>query len=136
MELTCTGRGIHVTDEMRASATRKLARVERLEARATRLEVEIIVEKNPRRAHLKRLEAALHTPRKTFRAHGEDTEFESALDELVARLERQVRDHHEKRRTKVLSGARSVSKGNALESAHESDARADTSDDAGLRGEA
>src|SRR5262245_64622112 len=63
MELTCTGRGIHVTEEMRASATRKLARVERFEARATRLEVEIIVEKNPRRAHLKRLEAALHTPR-------------------------------------------------------------------------
>ena len=128
MEVTCTGRGIHVTEEMRASATRKLSRVERLEARATRLEVEVIVEKNPRRAHLKRLEAALHTPRRIFRAHGEDTEFESALDEVVARLERQVRDHHEKRRTKVLAGARSVGKGNALESAHGSDAPADTSE--------
>ena len=105
MELTCTGRGIHVTEEMRASATRKLARVERLVARATRLEVEIIVEKNPRRAHLKRLEAALHTPRRIFRAHGEDTEFESALDEVEVRFllqdhlepaaeERMVVNHH------------------------------------------
>ena len=126
MELTCTGRGIHVTDEMRESAVRKLSRVERLEARATRLEVEIIVEKNPRLAHLKRLEATLHTPRKTYRAHGEDPKFENALDDVVERLERQVRDHHEKRRTKVLSGARSVAKGNALESAHESEAPADT----------
>ncbi|HEV8564890.1 MAG TPA: ribosome-associated translation inhibitor RaiA [Actinomycetota bacterium] len=128
MELTCTGRGVHVTDEMRESAVRKLSRVERLEARATRLEVEIIVEKNPRLAHLKRLEAALYTPRKTYRAHGQDPEFENALDEVVERLERQVRDHHEKRRTKVLSGARSVAKGNALESAHESEAPADTSE--------
>ena len=128
MELTCTGRGIHVTDEMRESAERKLSRVERLETRATRLEVEVIVEKNPRLAHMKRLEATLHTPRKTYRAHGEDPGFENALDELVKRLERQVRDHHEKRRTKVLSGARSVAKGNTLESPHASDARADTSE--------
>jgi ribosomal subunit interface protein len=128
MELTCTGRGIRVTDEMRESATHKLSRVERLEARATRLEIEIIVEKNPRLAHLKRLEAALHTPRKVYRAHGEDPEFENALDEVLKRLERQVRDHHEKRRTKVLAGARSVAKGNTLESAHESEAPADTSE--------
>ena len=128
MELTCTGRGIHVTDEMHASAERKLSRVGRLETRATRLEVMVIVEKNPRLAHLKRLEAALHTPRKTYRAHGESPEFENALDELVERLERQVRDHREKRRTKVLSGARSVANRNGLESAHPEGASADTSE--------
>jgi ribosomal subunit interface protein len=128
MEVTCTGRGVHVTDDMRESAVRKLSRVERLEARATRLEVEIIVEKNPRLAHLKRVEATLRTPRKTYRAHGEDPDFDNALDAVVERLERQVRDHHEKRRTKVLSGARSVAKGNALESAHQGEAPADTSE--------
>jgi putative sigma-54 modulation protein len=128
MEVTCTGHGIQVTDEMRESAIRKVSRLERMEGRATRLEVQIIVEKNPRLAHLKRLEATLHTPRKTYRAHGQDAEFENALDEVVGRLERQVRDHHEKRRTKVLSSARSVPKGNPLESAHERDAPADTSE--------
>ena len=126
MELTCTGRGIHVTEEMRASTDRKFSRIGRMEPRATRLEVEIIVEKNPRLAHMKRLEAALHTPRKTFRAHAEDAGFDNALDELVKRLERQVRDHHEKRRAKVLSGARSVAKGNGLDSAHANPAPADT----------
>src|SRR6185295_10023785 len=100
MELTCTGRGIHVTDEMRLTAQRKLSRIERLETRAVRLDVEVIVEKNPRLAHLKRLEAALVTPRRTFRAHAEDPEFGSALDALVERLERQVRDHHERRRAR------------------------------------
>jgi ribosomal subunit interface protein len=128
MELTCTGRGIHVTDEMRRAAERKLSRVERLETRAVRLDVEVIVEKNPRRAHLKRLEAALVTPRRTYRAHAEDPEFDSALDAVVERLERQVRDHHERRRARVLSGARSVTNRDGLESAHPNEASADTSE--------
>jgi ribosomal subunit interface protein len=128
VEIVCTGRGIHVTDEMRRSAERKLARVERLEARATRLDVEIIVEKNPRLAHLKRLEAALVAPRKTYRAHAEDPEFENALDLVVQRLERQVRDHRGKRRSRVLAGARSVMNRDGLESAHPNEASADTSE--------
>jgi len=128
MELTCTGRGIHVTDEMRRAAERKLSRVERLETRAVRLDVEVIVEKNPRRAHLKRLEAALVTPRRTYRAHAEDPEFDSALDAVAERLERQVRDHHERRRARVLSGARSVTNRDGLQSAHPNEASADTSE--------
>jgi putative sigma-54 modulation protein len=128
MELTCTGRGIHVTDDMRRAAEHKLGRVERLEPRAVRLDVEIVVEKNPRLAHMKRLEAALLTPRKTYRAHAEDAEFDNALDVLAQRLERQVRDHREKRRTKVLAGARSVTKRNGLESPHPNEASADTSE--------
>ncbi|MBI3647545.1 MAG: ribosome-associated translation inhibitor RaiA [Actinobacteria bacterium] len=127
MELTCTGRGVRVTDVMRRSAERKLARLDRLEQRVTRLDVEVIVEKNPRLAHMKRLEAALVTPRKTYRAHAEDPGFENALDLLVERLERQVRDHHEKRRAKVLSGARSVTNRNELESTNPEGSSADTS---------
>ncbi len=134
MEFTCTGRGIRVTDDMRRSAEHKLSRLERLERRSTRIEVEVIVEKNPRLAHLKRIEATLVVPRKTFRAHAEDPEFESALDALVRRLERQVRDHHERRRARVLSGARSVGKGNGLESAHAGPTGADTSEKAGEPG--
>ena len=128
VELTCTGRGIHVTEKMRESAWHKLGRLERLEPRTMRIEVEIIVEKNPRLAHLKRVEGALATPRKTYRAHGEAPEFDTAMDQLVDRLERQIRDHNDKRRTRVLDGARSVAKGNDLESAHAEPAAADTSE--------
>jgi ribosomal subunit interface protein len=127
MELTCTGRGIHITDDMRRTAERKLGKIERLDARAVRLDVEVVVEKNPRLAHLKRLEASLVTPRKTYRAHAEDPEFGNALDMVVQRLERQIRDHREKRRTQVLSGARSATK-KGLESAHPDEASADTSE--------
>jgi ribosomal subunit interface protein len=127
MELTCTGRGIRITDEMRRAAEHKLGRVERLETRAIRLDVEFVVEKNPRLAHMKRLEAALVTPRKTYRAHAEAPEFDNALDVLMHRLERQVRDHREKRRAKVLSGARSVTN-KGLESTHPNEASADTSE--------
>jgi ribosomal subunit interface protein len=127
MELTCTGRGIHITDDMRRAAEHKLGRVQRLETRAVRLDVEVVVEKNPRLAHMKRLEAALVTPRKTYRAHAEDPEFDTALDVLTHRLERQVRDHREKRRARVLSGARSVTN-KGLESAHPNEASADTSE--------
>ncbi len=128
MEIACTGRGIHVTDEMRKSVERKLSRLERLEPRITRIEVEIIVQKNPRLAHMKRLEAALVVPRKNFRAHAEDPEFENAIDQLVERLERQVRDYHERRRARVLAGARSIANRNSLESAHASPTAADTSE--------
>jgi ribosomal subunit interface protein len=127
MELTCTGRGIHVTEEMRRSAEHKLGRVERLEPRSVRLDVEVVVEKNPRLAHMKRLEASLVTPRKTYRAHAEDPEFANALDVLARRLERQVRDHREKRRTRVLSGARSATE-KGLDSIHPNEASADTSE--------
>ena len=90
MELTCTGRGIHITDDMRRAAEHKLGRVQRLETRAVRLDVEVVVEKNPRLAHMKRLEATLVTPRKTYRAHAEDLELDNfrSVDALVRLIER------------------------------------------------
>ena len=129
MELSCTGRGLHVTDDMRESAEHKLARLTRLEPRATRIELEFILEKNPRRAHLMRLEAAIDTPRKTFRAHAEGPDHAKALDLLAERLERQLRDHHEKRRARLLAGARSAANKLGLESPHAGPSDADTSEE-------
>jgi ribosomal subunit interface protein len=134
MDLTCTGRGIHLTDAMRDTAAHKLAKLDRLEPRISRVEVEIIVEKNPRLAHLTRLEASLRIPRKTFLAHAEGPDLDDALDQLVERLERQIRDHHGRRRARILHGARSAGKGIGLESAHAEPADADTSWEAGSEG--
>ena len=122
MELTFTGRGLQVTDEMREAATHKLGRLQRLEPRAVRLDLEIINEHHPRPDALKRIDAKLHTPRKTFRARAEASEVPAALDDVVERLERQLRDHHGKRRT-LLHRRRA-----GLESAHPSAAPADTSE--------
>jgi ribosomal subunit interface protein len=119
MDLTYTGRGLQVTDEMRAAASHKLGRLERLEPRATRLDLKIVNEHHPAPDALKRIEASLHTPRKTFRAKAEASDVPTALDDVVERLERQLRDHHGKRRAAHRVG---------IESAHPSPAPADTSE--------
>ncbi len=105
MDLELKGRGARITERIREVAEHKLARLERLEPRVTRLEIEIIHERNPRLAGAHRVEAAFETPRKTYRAVAGASDVESALDVVVEKLERQIRDHREKRRTKLLTGA-------------------------------
>lgn len=117
MELTYTGRGLQVTEEMRISAQRKLGRLERLEPRTTRIDLEIINEHHPKVDGLKRVEASLKIPRKTFLAHAEASDVPTALDDVAAKLERQLRDHHGKKRARHHRG---------LESAHLSPGTADT----------
>ena len=117
MELTYTGRGLTVTDEIRETAQHKLARLARLEPRTTRIDLEFISEHHPKPDGMKRVEAALSIPRKTFRAHAEAGDVPSALDDVAEKLERQLRDHHGKRRSGYHRG---------LESAHLSPEAADT----------
>ncbi len=119
MELTYTGRGVSVTEEIRRTAQRKLAPLERLEPRTTRIDLEFIAEHHPKPDGMKRVEAALSIPRKTFRAKAEAGDVPSALDDIVDKLERQLRDHHGKRRSRFHRG---------LESAHLSPEAADTSE--------
>jgi ribosomal subunit interface protein len=108
MDMFVKGRGTRITDHVRTAAERKLARLERMEPRVTRVEIEVISEKNPRLGGQKRVEAALATPRKTFRAHAEANDVDSALDRLAEKLERQLRDHHTKKRTRLVTGASRV----------------------------
>jgi ribosomal subunit interface protein len=111
MEFAFKGRGIRVTDEIREAAEHKLRRLARMEPRATLLEIEITAEHNPRLRGTHRVEGVLRIPRKTFRAQGEAPDVPTALDQLAERLERQVRDHHSRRRARP-------GRGNGLESAH------------------
>jgi ribosomal subunit interface protein len=95
MDLVYKGRGVRLTPKDRSVAEHKLARLGRIQPRATRIEIEVIADRNDHH-DVKRLEAALQIPRKTFRAKAEGPDVEIALDRLLERLERQVRDHHEK----------------------------------------
>ena len=99
-----------MTDEVRDTAEHKVASLARLEPRATRIDLEFIAEHHPRSEGTTRVEAALHIPRRTFRAEAEAGDIPTALDRVVDRLERQVRDHHGRRKKRLA-------KGNALESA-------------------
>jgi ribosomal subunit interface protein len=104
MEFVLIGRGEGVA-RLRQVTEHKLGRLERIEPRITRLEVEVISEKNPRRGGIHRVEAVAAAPRKSYRAHAEAKDVESALDAVAERLERQIRDHHERRRARRNAGA-------------------------------
>lgn len=105
MELVLKGRGARVVQRLRKVTEHKLARIERLEPALTRLEVVVTLEKNPRQGGLHRVEAAAATPRKTYRARAEATDVDSALDVVAERLERQILDHHNRRRARRNAGA-------------------------------
>jgi ribosomal subunit interface protein len=98
MDLTFTGRGVPVTDDIRTLAVHKLGPIERLEPRTVAIDLELIGEHHPKPDGLKRVEAALRMPRKTFRAEAEAEDVPTALDRVKEKLERQIRDYHGKRR--------------------------------------
>lgn len=109
MDLTFTGRGLPITDDLREGAEHRLARLDRLEPRITGIDLEFINEHHPKLDGLKRVEASLRIPRKTFFAHAEAPDALKALDDVADKLERQVRDHRGKKRSRLHRG---------LESAH------------------
>ncbi|HSJ51556.1 MAG TPA: ribosome-associated translation inhibitor RaiA [Actinomycetota bacterium] len=105
MDLHLNGRGVRITERLRQVAEQKLRRLERMEPKLTRLEVELISEKNPRQGGVRRVEIVADTPRKVYRARANAPEVETAIDLVAEKIERQMRDHHEKRRTRLLTGA-------------------------------
>lgn len=98
MDLTYTSRGVEVDTDLKETAAHKLAKLERLEPRTSRIDLEFISEHHPKPDGTKRVEAALRIPRKTFRATAEAPDVPTALDRVAEKLDRQVRDHHGKRR--------------------------------------
>ena len=126
MDVVVKGRGTRITDELRGTAEQKLAHLQRMEPRVTRIEVQVIAEPNPINARARRVEAALLTARKTFRAHAEASDVDSALDRLADKLERQLRDHHSKRRARLSARAKGV---RSAELAGEPEPEADTGTD-------
>jgi putative sigma-54 modulation protein len=120
MDLMFTGRGVEITDEVRGAAEHKLARLERLEPRVTRVDLEFITEHHPRLDGTVHVEAAFYVPRKTFRAEAEAQDAPTALDKLAERLERQIRDYHGRKKK------RPAKKTDALDSARPAPEPADT----------
>jgi ribosomal subunit interface protein len=96
VELVLKARGLRITDPLRRSAEHKLSKIGRLAPDASRLEVELIEEPNPRIRGGHRVEVACATPRRTFRAEGTGPDIEVALDQVVDHLETQLTRHRGK----------------------------------------
>ena len=99
MDIVVKGRKAEVSDKFRQHATEKLAKVERLDARIFRLEVELCAEHNPRLASVKdRVEVTCLSKGPVIRAEAAATDPYAALDLALDKLESRLRRAADKRR--------------------------------------
>ena len=97
MRLQVKGRNVEVTESIRRYAEEKLGKLERQLADPTQVELELAVETNPSIANDHVAEATIWTKGPTLRARESSTAFEASIDQLVDKLERQVKRYREKR---------------------------------------
>jgi ribosomal subunit interface protein len=104
VDLVLKGRGVRITDQIWKTAEHKTAKIERLEPRIRRVVIEVIQEHNPRIDGSHRVEVACDTARHVFRATGSGRDVDTALDQVVERLERQITRHRGKLRDRRQAG--------------------------------
>src|ERR1700753_3802629 len=113
MEITFKGRHTSVPERFRRHATAKLAKLEKLDQRAIRIDVEVSTERNPRQAdRSERVELTIRSRGPAIRAEAAADDRYAGLDPAFATLEGQLRKAAERRR--VRKGALSVRSTDAL----------------------
>jgi putative sigma-54 modulation protein len=98
MRLQVKGRNVEISDSIRSYAEQKLGKLERLVKDPTRIEVELHVEKNPSISNNHVAEATIFTKGPVLRARESSADMKASIDQLVDKLERQVKRYKEKRR--------------------------------------
>jgi ribosomal subunit interface protein len=113
MEITFKGRHTSVPERFRRHASAKLAKLEKLDQRAIRIDVEVSTERNPRQSdHSERVELTIRSRGPAIRAEAAADDRYAALDLAFAKLEGQLRKASERR--KVRSGGLSVRSAEAM----------------------
>ena len=97
MRLQVKGRNVEVSDSIRRYAEEKLARLERQLPEPTEIEVELSREHNPSIADDHVAEATIWTKGPTLRAKESSPAFESSIDLVADKIDRQVKRYREKR---------------------------------------
>jgi putative sigma-54 modulation protein len=92
------GKNVEVSDSIRQYAQEKLAKLERQLADPTRIELELAVERNPSISANHVAEATIWTKGPVLRAREASADHKASIDQLVDKLERQVKRYREKRR--------------------------------------
>jgi putative sigma-54 modulation protein len=106
MQIDIKGRNVPVTDDCRRHVERRLGKVSRQVSPLARLEVELLVEPNPRVSDSQVAEATLHLKGVTLRARAASPEMLHSLNLMSEELSRQVKRHRDKRRARRKSRAR------------------------------
>src|SRR5213592_1046618 len=98
MRLQVKGRNLEVSEQIRTYAEEKLGKLDRLVSDPTRVELELAVEKNPSIADNHVAEATVWTKGPVLRARETSADMKASIDQLVSKLERQVKRYRQKRR--------------------------------------
>lgn len=101
MEITFKGRHTSVPERFRRHASAKLAKLEKLDHNAIRIDVEVSTERNPRQAdRSERVELTIRSRGPAIRAEAAADDRYAALDLAFAKLEGQLRKAAERRKAK------------------------------------
>ena len=101
MDITFKGRHTTVPERFRRHASAKLAKLEKLDAKALRVDVEVSQERNPRQAdHSERVELTIRSRGPAIRAEAAADDRYAALDLAFAKLEGRLRRAAERRKAK------------------------------------
>lgn len=102
MEIVVKGRHKEVPERFRQHVTHKLERIQRLDARVLRLDVEVIRERNPRMAGSSdRVEITCRRGGPVVRAEAAASDPYGALDLAMAKLEERLRRDADRRHARV-----------------------------------
>jgi ribosomal subunit interface protein len=101
MDITFKGRHTSVPERFRRHASVKLARLEKLDHNAIRIDVEVSTERNPRQAdHSERVELTIRSRGPAIRAEAAADDRYAALDLAFIKLEGRLRKAAERRKTR------------------------------------
>ena len=98
MRLQVKGKNVEVTPSIREYAERKLGKLSKVLAAETQVEVELSEQRNPSIADSAVAEATIFTKGPTLRAREASPDMKASIDQLVDKLERQVKRYREIRR--------------------------------------
>ena len=104
MRLQVKGKNVEVSDSIRQYAQEKLGKLERQLDDPTRVELELAVERNPSISANHVAEATIWTKGPILRAREASADHRASIDQLVDKLERQVKRYREKRRSRRGAG--------------------------------
>jgi ribosomal subunit interface protein len=99
VDIVVKGRNVEVPDHYRVHVAEKLAKIERYDHKLIRVDVELFHERNPRQSdHCQRVEITCVSRGPVIRAEACTSDFYSALDAAIAKLDTRLRRAADRRR--------------------------------------
>ena len=99
MDIVVKGRNVEVPDHYRVHVSEKLHKIERYDQKIIRVDVELFHERNPRQAdHCQRVELTCASRGPVVRAEACASDFYSALDVAITKLDGRLRRSADRRR--------------------------------------